>query len=83
MYQRLCKLVLEQVEKELDLFIIERNALAGLGAVGRPVANIVLGLGIVPGNDVELLLPAARGLGNNTDLFNDIDSDLCHYNDPP
>src|SRR5699024_4794795 len=56
----------------------EGNALAHPGAVRGPVADIILGLAVVPADEVEPALPSSGPLGQDRDLLDDIVFDFCH-----
>jgi hypothetical protein len=44
----------------------------------RPFADIVLGLAVVPTDQVEFLRPAFAGFGKDADLFNDFKLNICY-----
>ena len=48
-----------------DLLIGECDALPHLASVGGPLTDIVLGLPVVPADEVELLGPAFGGFGED------------------
>ena len=58
------------------------DALAHAGAVRGPVADVVLGLAVVPADKVQLTLPAAGTLAQHGYTLDNFVFDLCHIAKP-
>src|SRR5699024_3468718 len=70
--------LLQNALEGAQLLGAQGDALAHPAAVGGPVPDVVLGLAVVPADEVELALPPAGPLGQDGDLLDDVVFDFCH-----
>ena len=70
--------LVEHIAKCLSLFNRDSNALTHLLMVGRPCADVIYRLSVIPADKVKLLVPAVVALADNTDLINYFVLDFRH-----
>ena len=80
----MCKKLVEvelvkHVAKSLSLFYGNGNALTHLLMIGRPGADVVNGLSLVPADKIKLLVPAVVAFANDADLVNYFILDFRHF----
>ena len=71
--------LVEHVAKSLSLFNGNGNALTHLLMIGRPGADVVNGLSLVPADKIELLVPAVVAFANYTYFVNYFVLDFRHF----
>ena len=71
--------LVKHITKSLCFFNGNGNALTHLLVIGRPGADVVHGLSLVPADEVELLVPAVVAFANYADLVNYFILDFRHF----